>query len=357
MAELLVQKHVKYFKMCLNILPSRLQREDSNKLMLIYCCIGGLSLLKYNFPDQERQDIIQFVYSHYLPSGEGFRGSQTHKLPTSTRYDPPTVANTYCALSILLMLEEDYTTKIDREAIMQYVSKCQEQDGSFRSLVDINELPFGDGDLRQTYMACCIRRMLNYNGGENDIDVDSLTRNVLSQVTYNGGLGTCESHAGYAFCGLMSLKLVGKLDNKCDGWEKTIDWLVHRQIDYHEYNKDLLNYEFADETDKGSFNGRDNKFGDTCYSFWSAGSLSVFDKQFFLNGSKLENYLLNITQNKIMGGFAKTDADDPDPYHSFLGLASLTIVDSSSGELLEPIDSTLTITKKATVFLDNLYKN
>lgn len=357
MTDLLIQKHVKYFKISLNILPSRLQREDSNKLMLIYCCIGGLSLLKYNFTDQERQEIVQFVYSHYLPSGEGFRGSMTHRLPSTTRYDPPTVANTYCALCILLMLGEDYTGKIDREAVMGYVKKCQEQDGSFRSLVDINELPFGDGDLRQTYMACCIRRMLHYDGGENDIDIDSLEKNVLGQVTYNGGLGTCESHAGYTFCGLVSLKLIGKLDAKSAKWEKTIDWLAHRQIDYNEYNKEVLSYEFADETDKGSFNGRDNKFGDTCYAFWCAGSLKVFDKESFINGSKLENYLLNVTQNSIMGGFSKTDADDPDPYHSFLGLAALTIVDSEIGSsFLEPIDSTLTISKTASKFLNTLYK-
>lgn len=279
----------------------------------------------------------------------------THKLPTSTRYDPPTIPNTYCALCILLMLGEDYREKLDREAIMGYVKRCQLEDGSFRSLVDKDEIPFGDGDLRQTYMACCIRRMLNYHEGENnDIDVDAVEGNILSQITFDGGVGTCEAHAGYVFCGVVSLRLLGKLNIESVQWQKTLDWLAHRQLDFTEYNNDLSSYEFLDEVDKGGLNGRANKFGDTCYSYWVSGALSVFNKEFFIDGPKCEDYLLNITQNSIIGGFSKSDADDPDPYHSFLGLAALTIVNSKSSESLEPIDVSLSISKSATNFLDSL---
>ncbi|CAM9010949.1 unnamed protein product [Wickerhamomyces anomalus] len=238
MAEFPIEKHIKYFKRCLDILPSRLQKEDSNKLMIVYCCIGGLSLLNYKFSSIERQNYINFIYSHYLPSGEGFRGSMTHALPKSTRYDPPTVANTYCALCILLMLEEDYSERLDKEEMMKYLKKCQTGDGGFKSIVDINEQPFGDGDLRQTYMACCIRSMLKYEGGENDIAID--------------------------------------LIEEIDEWDKTLDWLAHRQLDFNKYNDDLINYEFLDQVDKGAHNGRENKFGDTCYSYWCAGALSLF---------------------------------------------------------------------------------
>jgi hypothetical protein len=41
----------------------------------------------------------------------------------------------------------------------------------------------------------------------------------------------------------------------------TIHWLVNRQID--------------GDKDKGGFNGRVNKPGDTCYSFWAGGALDV----------------------------------------------------------------------------------
>ncbi len=355
MAEFPIERHIKYFKRCLDILPSRLQKEDSNKLMIVYCCIGGLSLLNYKFSSIERQNYTDFIYSHYLSSGEGFRGSMTHALPKSTRYDPPTVANTYCALCILLMLEEDYSERLDKEGMMKYLKKCQTRDGGFKSIVDINEQPFGDGDLRQTYMACCIRSMLKYEGGENDIAIDLIEKYIKNQVVFDGGIGIGESHAGYGFCGLASLKLIGKL--KIDEWDKTLDWLAHRQLDFNKYNDDLINYEFLDQVDKGAHNGRENKFGDTCYSYWCAGALSLFNKEFFINDELNELYLLTKTQNLIIGGFAKTDSDDPDPYHSFLGLAALTIIESQTKKLLNPIDPTLSITQTATNFLKSLYRS
>lgn len=43
--------------------------------------------------------------------------------------------------------------------------------------------------------------------------------------------------------------------------DDTIRWLVNRQIN--------------DDEDKGGFNGRVNKPGDTCYSFWVRGALDV----------------------------------------------------------------------------------
>ncbi|CCH42099.1 Geranylgeranyl transferase type-1 subunit beta [Wickerhamomyces ciferrii] len=356
--ELLVKKHVKYFQMCLNVLPSRLQKEDSNKLMIIYCCIAGLSILKYQFTIQEKTDLLNFIYEHLVDTGEGFRGSLTHKLYTGAvgaNYDPPTIANTYCALCILSMIEEDFTEKLDKLQIMKYLIKCQDQeDGSIRSIVDINDQPFGDGDLRQTYMALCIRKMLNYNPLEYqglDLNLSKIEENILGQICFDGGLGLGESHAGYTFCGLTSLKLIGKLNTQDSRWNKTINWLIHRQIDFNEYNKELLNTPFGDDIDIGSHNGRDNKFGDTCYSFWCSSSLALFDKEFFIDGPKTEKYLLEVTQNNILGGFAKSDADDPDPYHSFLALSALTIINSHCKNELEPIDPLLSITLKASTFL------
>jgi len=326
--------------------------------MIIYCCIGGLSTLKYEFTQREREEYIQFIYQHYLGTGEGFRGSMTHKLPKETRYDPPTIANTYCALCILLMLGEDFSDKIDRHAIMSYIKKCQAADGSFKSIVDIYEQPFGDGDLRQTYMTCCIRKMLKYDelkNNENDIKIDAIIQNIQSQITFDGGIGIGESHAGYTYCALATLKLLEKLDQQDDKWEKTLDWLAHRQLSFNAYNESMREYENADVIDHGAHNGRDNKFGDTCYSYWCGASLNLLHSESFIDGEANEKYLLQVTQNSIMGGFAKSDADDPDPYHSFLGLAALTIIDSERiNEQLEPIDPILSIPQTSAKFMNSI---
>lgn len=341
-------RHIKYFKMCLTALPSRAQKQDSNKLLLIYCSVCALSLLGYEFTPEEKNSMVEFIYLHYVPTGEGFRGSLTHKLEPWNRYDPGTLANTYSALCILITLGDDYLEKLDIESVMRLVKGCQLEDGSFLSILDIEGKPFGDGDLRQCYLAASIRRLLKYpEDGANDIDIESMKQYILSSRVYDGGLGTEESHAGLTFCGLAALKMIDKIDES--NWDRTINWLAHRQIFYDQYNSDLLEYDYCDETDQGGHNGRPNKYGDTCYSFWCSGSLSLLESSQFINKDMCYKYLLNVTQNQIIGGFAKTDADDPDPYHAYLGLAALSLLNFQGLKELDPL---LVIPREASLKLD-----
>lgn len=349
--ELLIQRHKKYFNLTLGLLPAHIQKEDSNKLLLVYCSLGGLSLLGYEFRDTERTDYIDFIYSHLVSTGEGFRGSSTHQLPEKSvgyRYDPPTIANTYSALCCLAMLSDKFWLRLNKQKIMNWVVRCQRPDGSFASLLDLDGKPYGDGDLRQCYMALAIRRMLRYQDDANDIDLDNCESYIRASAVYDGGLGSYESHAGYTFCGLAALNLIGRIVP--DEWEQTIDWLAHRQIGYSEYNRELLEYEFCDANDQGGHNGRDNKFGDTCYSFWVTGSLSLLGRESIVDAPQLTNYLLGMTQNTIVGGFAKTEEDNPDPYHSFLALCALSLIGHPN---LKQLDPTLVISKSATNFIDS----
>lgn len=336
------ERHVKYFKMCLKVLPSAVQSEGSNMLMLIYCAIGGLCLLNYDFTDDEKQRYTEHVYAQLVSTGEGFRGSHILKLQHESGYDQPTIANTYSALCILLMLEDDYSARLDSDKIMGFVNRCQTENGSFKSLLDKHGNPFGDGDLRQTYMALSIRKLLNYKG-TNDIDLSKIKRNILSKKVLDGGLGNGESHAGLTFCGLAALKLMGELH--LEDWTRTVNWLVHRQISFNDYNMETLSQNDAtDESDNGGHNGRVNKLADTCYSFWCSGSLSMLNAAQFVNSQEMQTYLLVQTQNNIMGGFSKTDVDHPDPYHSFLGLCALSLVGDNDLARLNPC---LVITQKA----------
>lgn len=308
--------------------------------MLIYCSVGGLSLLDYQFTEKERQLYVSYVYDQLVTSGEGFRGSALHKLPNAHGYDPPTISNTYAALCILLMLGDDYLSKVDADLIMKYVSKCQLSDGSFKSLLDRDGKPSGDGDLRQSYMAASIRKLFKYRG-PNDFDVDSMADYVRSLKVYDGGLGNSESHAGLTFCGLAALQLVDKLDSI--EWVKTVEWLVHRQISFSDFNSDLLVHDFFDDLDQGSHNGRVNKTGDTCYSFWCTGSLALLGKESFVNADAMINYLLGQTQCPVTGGFGKTEVDDPDPYHSFLALCAISLV----SDRLKNLNPSLVVTQEA----------
>lgn len=101
---------------------------------------------------------------------------------------------------------------------------------------------------------------------------------VLSRINYNGGMSSRskdESHLGLTFVGIACLRLLN-YDLTQPIFQKTTNWLVHRHVDYPPslYTQE---YTYYVEEDIGGFNGRENKFSDTCYSWWCTGSLEMLD--------------------------------------------------------------------------------
>lgn len=381
---LLIDKHAKYFQLCLNSLPLKAQSEDSNKLALVYFCLHGLSLIGRLEKGAQGPEHIQFIYEHMISlkdeSMQAFRPSQTFALaPGANEYDLPNLSATFFALAVLLALEEDFSKRIDRHKVMAFVSRCQHtsgpQKGSFLPVLGPNGTPFGESDLRLCYIAASIRKILGYdkleeNERKNDFDVESMHSFILDKVNFNGGLASSshtESHAGLTFCGIAALKLIGHEFLPDDQWvQLTVNWLVHRQVDYSSplYKEDFEDYEYYEEEDAGGFNGRENKFGDTCYSWWVMALLVLIDKTniLLIDEKKACEYLLGITQHKLVGGFGKDGQAFPDPFHSFLAIASLALVNENFAdskvhglEKLNAIDSELVITKKARFFMDSLW--
>lgn len=319
------EAHKRYLSYFLTLLPTRLQSQDSNKLLLVYFAVCGLDLIGYIFDDEERKNLIEFIYLH-LVDDRGFRGSLSHKLEDN-KYDPPNLSAIYSALCVLTTLDDDLS-RLNKDEILKYVLECQEHNGSFSSYV-IDGKPIGDGDLRQCYLAASIVEFLKL-----DINLNNLEEYIINSIQFDGGLGSNESHAGLTFCGLAALKLIGSIE-KYD-WEKTIYWLVKRQINFNEYNSKLLDYEFTDIGDIGSFNGRENKYGDTCYSFWVLSSLKILNSIDLIDKSHAKDFLLTKTQSK-RGGFSKTDIDDPDPLHTYLGICALSLLNENDIGILNEV--------------------
>lgn len=377
MALLLAEKHEKYFRLCLQSFPAKAQLEDSNKLALIYFCLHGLGLLgKLAFNAEERDQYANFLYEHVIQSGDSsiqaFRPSQTFALAApSNAYDLPNLSATLFGLCNLLALQNDYLKRLDRHRIMAFVARCQVKEkgplmGAFRPVLDNNGAPFGEIDLRHCYIAASIRKLLKYDElpvseRECDIDVDGLIAFVKAKVSITGGLSSSnytEPHSGLTFCGLAALLLLGEDFQSAEnaGWVSvTKDWLVHRQVDYPKavYTED---YEYYDPEDVGGFNGRESKFADTCYCWWVTASLALLDPQNGLLVANLEaasGYLLDHTQHAMVGGFSKDGEAFPDPFHSFLGLASLALWLQFAGNDmgLEEVDPALVITRRLRAFL------
>lgn len=339
--ELYTSKHLKYFNRLIGVLPQYFEKEDSNKLAIVYYALNGLSILgKLDslISSHDRELLIEQIYrDHLIADGSGFRGSVVYKPQSSEQEgnwkDPLNLASTFFALNILFLLkDETVSSRINRSLIMKRVVRCQLSNGCFCPVLDLEDQPFGDSDLRYCLIAVSIRMMLSWDGDSvgddhgNDIDIDNLERYVMSCVSYDGGMGgnkLQESHSGMIFCGLNTLAIIDRISNK--DWSDTVEFLVNRQI--AGFDELELEYEFNDDEDIGGFNGRLNKYGDTCYCFWCLGSLTLLNGDTLIDYESLLNFLLK-TQSSLMGGFTKTtDLDEkPDPLHSFLGIFTLCMV-------------------------------
>lgn len=155
-----------------------------------------------------------------------------------------------------------------------------------------------------------------------------------------------EPHAGYTFCALGALALTGQLNvhHPAVDIDGTIRWLVDRQTDLVDPDG-LLDSEFVGKVMPGSsldqsrdelrlpdplaaagMNGRLNKVADTCYCWWVSASLGMLGQGRLVNKPALRRYLLQLTQHPFMGGFCKfPDEKYADIYHSFMGLAALSL--------------------------------
>lgn len=378
---LLVEKHKKFFLLCLLSLPARAQSEDANKLAIVYFVLHGLGLLNHIHSTQDTQLHIDYIYSHLIrtkdASIQAFRSSPTFKLNEDQNdYDFPNLSATLFALASLLVLNEDFSKRLDRHKIMAFVSRCQVKSGrlkgSFLPVLGPDGEPWGDSDLRLCYIAASIRKMVGYDRlpedkRVSDIDVGAMTTFVVDKFNFNGGLASAsftESHSGLTFCGLAALKLTGfGLDTENEFVALTQNWLVHRQVDYPEETYGTApEYEYYEASDIGGFNGRENKFADTCYSWWVVALLELLGGGVSLiDGEKALGYLLEGTQHKLMGGFGKDTECMPDPFHSFLGLASVSLLKLSGlqfegMEHLQEVDTELVITKKLREFMDAMWR-
>lgn len=222
------------------------------------------------------------------------------------------------------------------------MASCQRDDGSFGSFcIDGKVAP--DYDMRYCYLATGIRRLARDTSerlsSSRDINIPAMVGHIKNTESFQGGIGqgqtgnVTEPHSGLTYCGLSALKNAGQLNNK--EWGTTLEWLVGRQCD--ERTSETQVSESSKRDDNGSseeeqgdpqtggFNGRVGKLADTCYSFWVGASLASLGGTNYVSADLAREYLLNNTQNTLLGGFGKTPGEIPDPLHSYLGVCALSI--------------------------------
>ncbi|KAL6847905.1 hypothetical protein ACP4OV_022033 [Aristida adscensionis] len=343
--------HVAFFDAMATELPGEYATQEVNHLTLAYFAVGGLSLLR-ELDRVNKDEIANWVLSfqvHPEAVGDiddrlffGFCGSRSTKFPLANAMDPchngSHLASTYSALAILKIVGYDLAN-INSKALLSSMKKLQQPDGSFMPIHIGAEM-----DLRFLYCAAAICSMLDDWTGMDKLKAKDY---ILNCQSYDGGFGMVpgsESHGfwvliaclcvsesgGGTFCAVAALRLMGfiQVDLASNLMGSTsidmrmlLEWCVQRQV-----------------TD-GGFQGRRNKPSDTCYAFWVGGVLKMIGAYHLIDHCALREFLL--TCQSPYGGFTKFPGDRiPDIYHSYYGLAALSLLEE---EGLEPLCAELGI--------------
>ncbi|KAF5315135.1 hypothetical protein D9619_007231 [Psilocybe cf. subviscida] len=343
--------HASHCMRCINGLPGSQVDIDGSRLALGFYCIGSLDILgalDEGTRVSERNMWKEWLWEQQTSGkhGSGFRPSpfMTAKPstpnPEYTDYDTPHIIMTYTALVSLAILRDDFY-KLNRKGLISFLRSCQRTDGSFSTVPGSNE-----SDLRTLYCAFAISSMLNDWSG---IDVERAVSFIATCRTYEGGYGQsphCEAQGGTTYIAIASLQLASRLPGTSyllppSERERTIRWLLRNQHN------------------SGGFSGRTGKDADACYCFWCGAALKILGAESLVDSTTLATFLARC-QFKY-GGIAKAPGETPDPYHTYMALAAISMyppqVQGDAATIdswrFAPLDPLLNATKDTAAWIRN----
>ncbi|KAF9979172.1 Geranylgeranyl transferase type-1 subunit beta [Actinomortierella ambigua] len=329
------EKHVKYFKRCLLMLPNAYASMDTNRMTLGCFALSALELLGVLddvVSEKDRKAWIDWIYAQQrtgfvssttaddpIDGIYGFAGGPFSGRPYFGEgekadceynvYDSSHLTMTYVALMTLVLLGDDLS-RVDKEAILHSLRKLQIPSGSFVPCVTDYQ-----PDMRFVFCAAAISHALNDWSG---VDRDAVLSYIRSCQGYDYGISQCphqESHGGSMFCAIATLGLLG---GEALQDQKTIleQYARHggaQGVDQATMEAELSKVGLLDKDatikwaimrQTTGFQGRINKPTDTCYSFWVGASLATLGAFEHVHNELNRGFILE-TQHPVMGGFAK----------------------------------------------------
>ncbi|CAF9925969.1 MAG: hypothetical protein HETSPECPRED_006218 [Heterodermia speciosa] len=303
--ELCIEKHVKYIQ-SLDTRKDELEYWLTEHLRLngVYWGLTALHLL--GRPDAlPHRETIDFVLSCQHNNG-GFGaapGHDAHMLYT--------VSAVQILVTIDAVEELEKHGKGGKERVGEFIASLQNRDdGSFAG----DE--WGETDTRFLYGALNALSLLHLTSL---IDTTKAVQYVQACSNFDGGYGVspgAETHSGQIFTCLGALAIAGRLD--LVDKDRLGGWLSERQLD------------------NGGLNGRPEKLEDVCYSWWVGSSLAMIDRIHWIDGEKLGNFILQC-QDIEMGGLSDRPGDAVDVFHTFFGVAGLSLLGYAGLEKVDPI--------------------
>lgn len=211
------------------------------------------------------------------------------------------------AISAIIMApEERMLDTVDRNAMYRYLKSMKNENGSFYASLG------AESDLRSTYACIIVAKILNLLTPELTKNTVEFTKKCFN---FDGGFGPYpgrESHAGFIYCGIGILDVLGALD-EIDCY-KTIRYIAQRQDSF-----------------AGGFNGRTNKLVDSCYTWWIGSSARILCDHLnipeFWDVDAMSSYILLCAQIHS-GGFRDSPPANSDLFHTGYSLAGLCLIGS-----------------------------
>jgi len=266
------------------------------KLNALYWASTSLDIL--NVAPIQPTDTLTFLMACYDPQTGAFGGNVG--MDVGLLY-------TLSAIQVLTAMNKCVP---DKEKTAK--SSLQNPNGSFSGDC------WGEVDIRFTYCAVSALSLLKL---PNYIDSKSAIQYIMSCCNESdGGWATApggESHGALVWCAVASLSILGAMDwvEDCDavGW-----WLSERQV-----------------AASGGLNGRPEKKEDVCYSWWVLASLKILERDSWIDGNKLREFILSC-QDLEDGGIADRPGNVVDIFHTLFGLAGLSVLGEEGLEEVDP---------------------
>lgn len=369
-------------------LPGSQVEADASRIALVFYCAGVLELVGNLSPPtttapttpfdasqlplrpHETEEWRAWVWEQQVHGG-GFRAGPHARTrgEDKNEYDTGHMVMTYTALLTLAALRDDFAN-LDREALKGFLGRCQTAEGSF-STTPGRRVPdgarviqhgkqgrnptyggpwsvpsqdangalhdfIGETDLRTVYCAFAVCAMLNDWSG---LDVAGAVGFVRRCRTYEGGYAQTpggEAHGGLTYVALAALRLAGESGSSPEGLSSNGWGLTVR-----ERTATVRFLVSLQDGPSGGFAGRTGKEADACYAFWVVGALGVLDASTGKGQSSMTDSLVDVAALRTFlracafkyGGLGKAPGERPDPYHTYLGLAS----DAITRGVLDPV--------------------
>lgn len=177
--ELAKEKHAKYFKRFLEVMPSQMAMYDCNRMMFAFFAISGLDILDSLdvMKPAVKAAAIEWIYRLQVKeagSKSGFQASTT--IPNEiSECQCGYLPMTYTGLVTLLVLGDDLS-RVDKKSILEGIRACQNSDGCFMAMITGSE-----SDMRFLYCACCISAILNdWSGIDKNKAIDYIVKSIVS---------------------------------------------------------------------------------------------------------------------------------------------------------------------------------